>query len=165
MRSRRVKTVAILFAIAAFALLYQQLRPHTTPSLAPAFTLPSLPAGQTIALQRYRGHAVVVNFFATWCRNCRAEKKFLRALQAAHAELPIISILTFDPDPNLTNLPQPPVALDADGAVARRYGVSWLPQTFLIDARGHIIQHFNQPLDISRYKLLAGRVAKLNKGS
>ena len=140
-------------------LCYQRFSTPQGTRQAPDFSLPTLVEGEQIVLRQYRGRAVLVNFFATWCRNCRAEKKFLQALRHRYRELPIISVLTFDPEADLQQLQGQQVAVDEDGAVARRYRVSWLPQTFLINAAGYVVQHFNQPLNASRYAVLTDRIA------
>ena len=159
MHTGRIKFFFALLVLAVLVVCYQQLSSRTGPRVAPAFALPTLHGGQKITLQQYRGQAVLLNFFATWCHNCRAEKKFLRSLRDTYHDLPVISILTFDADADLHKLRARTVAIDHDGAVARRYGVRWLPQTFLIAADGHIVQHFTQPLNASRYTALVARLA------
>lgn len=46
---------------------------------APAFTLET-PQGAKVSLASYRGHAVLLEFFATWCPHCNAESPHLRTL-------------------------------------------------------------------------------------
>ncbi len=45
----------------------------TSGTIAPAFSLTSLGGGQPVTLAHYRGRPVIVNFFASWCPDCRAE--------------------------------------------------------------------------------------------
>jgi len=52
------------------------LKPGTT---APLFTLKT-PQGTTVSLSSYRGHAVVLELFATWCPHCQAEAPHLARL-------------------------------------------------------------------------------------
>src|SRR6476620_1359472 len=60
-------------------------RPSTNPDLlkpgttAPAFTLKT-PEGQTVSLSDFRGKAVLLEFFATWCPHCQDEAPHLAKL-------------------------------------------------------------------------------------
>jgi peroxiredoxin len=55
------------------------LRPGTK---APPFTLRT-PTGRTVSLSDFRGKAVLLEFFATWCPHCNVEAAHLRALSKA----------------------------------------------------------------------------------
>src|SRR5690242_7867182 len=46
---------------------------------APAFALPQTDGDRTFRLADYRGHVVVVNFWASWCVDCRVEHPALSA--------------------------------------------------------------------------------------
>jgi thiol-disulfide isomerase/thioredoxin len=50
-------------------------------SMAPDFTLKSIPDGRTIQLSSLRGKAVMLNFWATWCEPCKIEIPWLVDLQ------------------------------------------------------------------------------------
>lgn len=53
---------------------------HPLPQTLPALTLPD-PTGKPVSLSDFRGHPVIVNFWATWCAPCRREMPLLAQLQ------------------------------------------------------------------------------------
>ena len=52
------------------------------PVAAPAFSLPLLgdESGQQVALSKYRGQPLIVNFFASWCEPCKTETPLLASV-------------------------------------------------------------------------------------
>jgi peroxiredoxin len=102
------------------------------------------PEGGTLQLSDYRGQAVVLNFWATWCGPCRAEMPELQAVADEHADsgaLVVIGIdemesaeavLAFADELDLSF----PMALDSQGELAEVFGLIGLPGTFFIDAEG-----------------------------
>ena len=60
---------------------------QTQAAIAPDFSL-TLPTGETVALSDYRGKAVLLHFWATWCPPCRAELPELNKLAAELAKSP-----------------------------------------------------------------------------
>lgn len=63
-------------------------------------------AGKTGRLSTYRGKAVLLNFWASWCPPCRRELPILRRLQAKAAREPFVVV---------------PVSLDKSVAIVRTY--------------------------------------------
>ena len=84
----------------------------------------------------------LVNFWASWCPPCRAEHPQFMAL--AKDGWSIIGINKSDTEPNalafLGELGNPYMSIGADpsGRAAIEWGVYGLPETFLIDGKGHI---------------------------
>ena len=109
---------------------------------APDWALQDL-SGNTVRLSDLRGQVVLVNLWATWCPPCRAEMPDLAALYLAHKDEGFVVLGVDDQErPQtvsefLARSPVPyPVLLDPDSRVARAYGVSYLPASFVIDRRG-----------------------------
>jgi len=119
------------------------------PKPAPAFTLPSLrdPA-QQVSLSAYRGHPVIVNFFASWCVPCKKETPLLaRFYRASRGKVVIIGVDADDSAPNARSFVTAsgvayPVGFETTPAVADAYGVSGpgIPETFFLDARHRIVK-------------------------
>ena len=110
---------------------------------APEFALPTLAAGDSIMLSQLRGHVVVVNFWASWCIPCRDEHPVL--LQASREYGPrgvkFVGIAYNDkPEDSQRWLDELgsayPSLVDNGARTAIDYGVSGVPETFIMDKQG-----------------------------
>jgi cytochrome c-type biogenesis protein len=118
----------------------------TTSSLAPDFSLESL-EGKTMRLSDYRGKAVLLNFWATWCGPCKIEMPWFVEFQNQYAAqgLQIVGVAMDDASKEDigkfakdmgVNYP----ILIGKEAVGDQYGgVPALPETFLIGRDGKIV--------------------------
>jgi len=123
-------------------------------SVAPNFSLPSLTGGPPTTLDqlgRARHRPVVLNFFASWCIPCQKETPLLaRAAAAGTAKGSKVQFVGVDvADTPADAIPfvehsglTYPIGADATLRVtADRYGLNGEPNTFFIDASGHVIGH------------------------
>ena len=102
------------------------------------------PDGATLQLSDFRGQAVVLNFWATWCGPCRAEMPELQSIYEEYADggaLTVIGVDEMESAEAVTSFAAElevsfPMALDRDGEVAGVFGLLGLPGTFFIDADG-----------------------------
>jgi peroxiredoxin len=132
-------------ALAPAQLASLDLRPYPSATPAPEFSLHTLD-GRTISLAGMRGQVVLVNFWASWCRECRLEMPTLEALHQRFAArgLTVLGVNTREGPPVVRTYLRElgltfPLLLDPDGAVTRRYGVIGLPATFLIGRDGRAV--------------------------
>lgn len=132
---------------------------------APNFRLERV-TGETVALADYLGQPVLLNFFASWCANCREEMAALDA--ASKQEVTVIGVNLRESRETVTRLAAEtgasfPLLLDRKGAVTRAYRVSNLPVTFAIDASGTVRDVVLGPVDADRLDALI-RAARAGSG-
>jgi thiol-disulfide isomerase/thioredoxin len=117
------------------------------PQLAPAFTVKGLD-GKSFKLQDYRGRAVILDFWATWCQPCRASMPHLDALQERHRErgLTVLGISVDDGGPVRVKRFVDYLGVKfrigmADERMLDAYGpIRAIPTTFFIDRKGQVVR-------------------------
>jgi cytochrome c biogenesis protein CcmG, thiol:disulfide interchange protein DsbE len=183
MRGWVIRQAVFLIPLAAFAAMagwfWLGLAPDRDPSQipsvmigrpAPDFDLPPLAAGSLgLKSGALKGRVTLVNFFASWCVPCRAEHPLLFTLaQDKRIELDGIAYKNkaSDTEAYLAELGNPyaRIAVDQPGRAAIDFGLTGVPETFLIDRDGVIRFHEAGPLteDIieKRLKPLIAELAK-----
>jgi cytochrome c biogenesis protein CcmG/thiol:disulfide interchange protein DsbE len=109
----------------------------------PSRARPAL-ADERVVLAELEGTPVVLNFWASWCIPCRKEAPDLAAAARAHRDqLAFLAINVRDLVPDarrfLEELDVPfPSVRDGSERTLSPYGLTGLPQTYYIDARGRI---------------------------
>jgi len=114
--------------------------------MAPDFALQSLD-GKTVHLSDFRGKAVLLNFWATWCAPCKLEMPWFVELQKQYGPegLQIVGVAMDDASPKDiaafakdmgVNYP----VLIGKEAVGDAYGgVQFLPESFYINRNGKVL--------------------------
>ena len=125
---------------------------------APAFALEDL-TGKKVTLASYRGKAVLINFWATWCAPCRLETPWLIELRNKYAAqgFEILGVDTEGDDLQksdtagwakdkaavgkfVAEMKVPyPMVMDGD-SISRDYGgLDDLPASFFVDRKGTVV--------------------------
>jgi cytochrome c biogenesis protein CcmG/thiol:disulfide interchange protein DsbE len=119
------------------------LKPGTA---APPFSLPALGGGGAVSLSAFRGTPVIVNFFASWCRDCRAELDAVATVARNNAgRVAVVGVDSNESsDATATQLLAAahatyPVALDNSAKVATQYLISALPVSYFLNADGQVV--------------------------
>lgn len=128
----------------------------TTP--APDFTMTDAD-GATLTLADFKGKPVLLNFWASWCGPCQSEMPDIQTAWKEHGtdvEFVIVNMTgmngeteqsakAFLADAGYTF----PCYFDANNSAATAFGVSSIPQTYLINAEGNIIGAYMGAMDAS----------------
>jgi len=149
--------VAAVAAAVLFALWTRQSVPDSIGrgSVAPGFSLPRLPAGGAeISLASLRGHVVLLNFWATWCKPCEEEMPAMQRLQSALAAegLALVAV-SVDEEREPVEAFRTRLGLDftllwdPEQRVSRLYQAYRFPETLLIDRDGRVVERYIGPRD------------------
>jgi len=153
-----IPVVVVLGLMITFAVFLQQGPPGYLPSQfvgksAPEFTLPPLDteAQSFTRAELAEGRPIVINFFASWCTPCRVEHPTLEAM-AARGDITLYGINYKDTPEKarafLNELGNPfgKINEDRDGRAAIEFGVTGVPETFVIGGDGVIKAHYAGPI-------------------
>ncbi|MBA2448475.1 MAG: TlpA family protein disulfide reductase [Chloroflexi bacterium] len=126
---------------------------------APAFTLPLFDGG-TFELAQASGKPLLINFWASWCVPCEDEAAALeRGSRRYTGRVAFLGIDVQDTEPNARAFLRRfgvtyPNGRDASGDIAVEYGMSGVPETYLIDRDGRLAHKWQGPLDDARLDAL-----------
>jgi cytochrome c biogenesis protein CcmG, thiol:disulfide interchange protein DsbE len=136
--------------------------PHALPSPlidrpAPEFALAALGGGKGFSRDALAGQVTVINFFASWCVPCRAEHPLLLRL-AEQEHVALYGIAYKDKAEDTARFiaqlgdPYRSVGLDESGRTGIDFGITGVPETFVLDKAGHVRRHYGAPLSPEEVK-------------
>jgi cytochrome c biogenesis protein CcmG/thiol:disulfide interchange protein DsbE len=147
--------VVVLIALLAWGLRQHEAAQAIRESLArggtppvPALALPTFD-GRTVSLAGFRGHPVVLNFWASWCVPCAEESGILEGIwqQFRAKGVVVVGVDTQDlEEPARAFVARHEITYlnlhDADGRAAHVFGTTGVPETFFIGLDGRVVGTF-----------------------
>jgi len=157
-----MRTVTVILSAGIFASLFflcafksNNSKGPREGDVAPEIRLPN-PNGDTLKLSSLQGHMVLVHFWASWCRPCRAESKKIVQVYQQYKDKEYktgngLIVLYVSLDENKTEwvkaIKEDGISMDYNvsdlkrwaSLAAQSYKVQFVPNNFLIDGNGKII--------------------------
>jgi cytochrome c biogenesis protein CcmG, thiol:disulfide interchange protein DsbE len=148
-----VLLVGVLLVAAVFGLaLARQNRTQPTAGPAPDFTLTTLDGNQ-MRLADLKGQVVVVNFWASWCGPCRDEAPALQSIWEKYQDRGVVVLgVAYTDTENgarafMGEFGQTyPNGLDIGTKISELYAIQGVPETFIIDREGKVVEFIMQPI-------------------
>lgn len=113
---------------------------------APDFTLERLDEDGELVLSSLQGKAVVLNLWASWCLPCKEEAPVLEQIWRANRErgLVVVGLDVKDLRQDARRFVRRfeltfPIVFDGPGDTYKDYGLTGLPETFVIDREGKVV--------------------------
>lgn len=135
---------------------------------APDFALKDS-SGETVTLKKYRGKVVLLDFWATWCHGCKEEIPWFAEFERKYSAkgLAVVGV-SLDEEgwkvvkPFLGSTDVPYRIVLGDDVTAKKYNISNMPDTFLIDRHGRIAATYvglvdKNDVEANIQKMLASR--------
>ncbi|MBQ6653395.1 MAG: TlpA family protein disulfide reductase [Prevotella sp.] len=121
------------------------LKPGTE---APEFTLKTAD-GTEVSLSDFKGKTVVLDFWASWCPDCRKDIPEMKRLHEAYGDKVAFVSVSFDTDKErwtkcisdnkMAWTHVSPLAKWKETDVSKAYHVNWIPSMYIIDAEGRVV--------------------------
>ena len=121
------------------------LKPGTT---APDFILP-MPNGYRVQLAEFKGKYVLLDFWASWCPDCRKDIPAVKAMYEKYGKNVVFIGVSFDTDRDrwakcvadngMTWRQVSELKRMREAQIAQTYGVQWIPSMTLVGPDGKVV--------------------------
>lgn len=159
MKHKSIILIIVIAVAAAAIFLTPEEKSYKTimsvGSPAPDFELRDS-TGKLWKLSDLKGKVVFINFWATWCTTCKAEAPQKTTLFNAMQGKPfqMLGVLYRDSPDNLPSYYRQfnvsaPTLIDPDNEMAKLYGITGVPESFILDKEGILRERLIGPKEWS----------------
>ena len=127
-------------------------------------------SAESFTLKDFKGQGLILNFWASWCYSCRQEaldfERFWQANKGKGVQLAGVAIQDTPEDARKFAAQYGKtyiLGLDLDGSAAINYGVTGVPETFVINSEGMIIYKEAGPVSEAKLEQFAAMLKESNK--
>ncbi len=172
-KSYKIKISGLMFLLLVFTFIINIPRAEATVRKAPNFNLkvlnPVLSGYTNFQLRNFKGHVVIINFWATWCPPCRHEIPMLKNFYKSERAKGVIvvginvndtigGVRSFVKQYNIIY----PVVYASSGVISNYGGINEIPQTFFISKSGRIMFHWVGEMSKGALYGITGKLLKMN---
>jgi cytochrome c biogenesis protein CcmG/thiol:disulfide interchange protein DsbE len=125
---------------------------------APDFSI-TADNGRTVSLSNFGGKLLLLNFWASWCAPCAEETPSLSKLAQDYASKGVVVLgISVDKDPaasrKFIQRYSPRFLTARESKLHEDYGTYQYPETYFIDAKGHVVMKIADPVDWSNPRVI-----------
>ncbi len=154
--------VAVVFGVA----LGRRNLSQPTSGPAPDFNLTTFD-GEQFRLFEQRGKVVVINFWASWCIPCRDEAPILQSVWERYRDqgVVLVGVAYLDSDQDSRAFIEEfgityPNGPDTGTRISRDYRIQGVPETFVVDQNGHIVEFIIAPVQPGQLDTILDRILR-----
>jgi thiol-disulfide isomerase/thioredoxin len=150
-----VLTIGLVFAI--YVGIHERI--VAAGDSAPEFTI-TADNGRTVSVPNFGGKVLILNFWATWCPPCVEETPSLSQFAAQYAGKGVVVLaVSVDRDANayrrFLDKYKPAFLTKREDKLHADYGTFMYPETYIIDAKGKVVEKFPEEVDWNSPKVTA----------
>ena len=175
MIKKKIFTIPLLLFSLILIIFFYLLLLDRNPSVLPSSLLnkkfPDFETDYLLKEEKFLSSAeigselVLVNFFATWCKPCREEHKYIQQIKK-EKKIKIIGINYKDNSKKTVEWlkklgnPYSSIAIDKNGRISIEWGVYGIPETFIVDKSGIIKYRHVGQINKKKYKEISSLIDK-----
>jgi peroxiredoxin len=144
-----IGVLAVVLVYTIYAAIHQRV--VEAGDTAPDFSL-TADDGRAVSLPNFGGKLLLLNFWASWCQPCADETPSLSKFAQDYASKGVVVLgVSVDKDPQayqrFLHKYSPAFLTARDLKIHEDYGTYMYPETYIIDAKGHVVLKIAEPAD------------------